>query len=164
MYPYHNKIKQRIKNGELINFEFVEDYPRMGKCLVLFFSTYPFIRPIRPHRYSEYEELIKELRLSNIPVGDVGFICDRKTCNEKCGYTKDINHAKYFEERNGKYFETIKSSEDYKPRERWIYQRSFREADECRCSSCNQLMTTYLGRRMNYCPNCGARMDGKDRA
>ena len=26
MYPYHNKIKQRIKNGELIKYEFVEKY------------------------------------------------------------------------------------------------------------------------------------------
>ena len=26
MYPYHNKIKQRIHNGELVGFEFVEDW------------------------------------------------------------------------------------------------------------------------------------------
>lgn len=54
MSPYHNKIKQRIKNGELISFEFVEDYPRIGNALVLHFNAAPFVRPVRPHRYSEY--------------------------------------------------------------------------------------------------------------
>ena len=26
MYPYHNKIKQRIKNKELTHYEYVESY------------------------------------------------------------------------------------------------------------------------------------------
>lgn len=59
MYPYHNKIKQRIKNGELISFEFVEKYKNISPCLVLFFKTEPFIRPIREHRFSEYRQLLK---------------------------------------------------------------------------------------------------------
>ncbi len=59
MYPYHNKIKQRIKNGELISFEFVEKYKNISPCLVLFFKTEPFIRPIREHRFSEYRLLLK---------------------------------------------------------------------------------------------------------
>ena len=54
MYPYHNRIKQRIKNGELIGHEFRTDYPGIGECLVLIFSTMPIFRPIRPHRYAEY--------------------------------------------------------------------------------------------------------------
>lgn len=58
MYPYHNKIKQRIRDGELIGFEFVDDYPRIGECLVLQFNTYPQFRPIRPHRYREYTDLL----------------------------------------------------------------------------------------------------------
>ena len=45
MYPYHNKIKQRIKNGELIGFEFAEDWPKIGSCLLLRFSTLPAVRP-----------------------------------------------------------------------------------------------------------------------
>lgn len=53
-YPYHNRIKQRIANGELISWHFVEDYPHIGEALVLEFSTAPFTRPIRPHRYAEY--------------------------------------------------------------------------------------------------------------
>lgn len=59
MYPYHNKIKQRIKNGELVSFEFVEKYKTISPCLVLYFKTEPFIRPIREHRFSEYRLLLK---------------------------------------------------------------------------------------------------------
>ena len=28
MYPYHNTIKKRIKNGELIGYEFLENYKK----------------------------------------------------------------------------------------------------------------------------------------
>ena len=48
MYPYHNKIKQRIRAGELVDHYFTEDYPGIGEALVLVFSTAPFERPIRP--------------------------------------------------------------------------------------------------------------------
>ena len=50
MYPYHNRIKQRIKNGELIDHFFTDSYPRIGRALVLVFSTEPVRRPIRPER------------------------------------------------------------------------------------------------------------------
>lgn len=42
----------------------------------------------------------------------------------------------------------------------WRYSKSYYEAEENYCSLCNQLMTTARGVRMNYCPNCGAKMDG----
>ena len=58
MYPYHNRIKQRIKNGELIGYEFVEDYPGIGEALVLKFDTFPALRPIRPHRYVDYVDYV----------------------------------------------------------------------------------------------------------
>lgn len=58
MYPYHNKIKQRIRAGELIGAEKREDYPGIGPCVVLRFSTYPPLRPIRPHRYAEYAPIL----------------------------------------------------------------------------------------------------------
>ena len=60
MYPYHNKIKQRIGAGELTGYEYVTDYPRIGEALVLYFSTLPPVRPIRPHRYAEYLPLLQE--------------------------------------------------------------------------------------------------------
>lgn len=59
MYPYHNKIKQRIRNGELIDWFYTDTYPRIGTALVLVFSTEPHRRPIRPHRWPEYLPLLK---------------------------------------------------------------------------------------------------------
>ena len=61
MYPYHNKIKQRIKNNELINYEYVDAYNGIAPCLLLYFSTEPKIKPIREHRFEEYEKIFKEL-------------------------------------------------------------------------------------------------------
>ncbi len=58
MYPYHNKIKQRIKNGELEGYYFTDNYPRIGRALVLEFSTLPVRRPIRPYRWPEYLPLL----------------------------------------------------------------------------------------------------------
>lgn len=55
MYPYHNKIKQRIKAGELIKFEFVDQYKNIKPCLLLYFKTEPYIKPIREHRFEEYK-------------------------------------------------------------------------------------------------------------
>ena len=59
MYPYHNKIKQRIKNGELTKFEYVEKYKQISPCLLLYFNTEPYIRPIRKHRFEEYKLLLQ---------------------------------------------------------------------------------------------------------
>lgn len=58
MYPYHNKIKQRIKNGELIGHYF-GFRKNIGECLILLFNTEPRERPIRSHRYKEYEEYLE---------------------------------------------------------------------------------------------------------
>lgn len=58
MYPYHNKIKQRINNGELQSFEFVDKYKNISPCLVLYFNIEPYVRPIREHRFNEYKQLL----------------------------------------------------------------------------------------------------------
>lgn len=55
MYPYHNKIKQRINNRELVSYEYVDRYKNISPCLLLHFETEPKIRPIREHRFEEYE-------------------------------------------------------------------------------------------------------------
>ncbi len=60
MYPYHNKIKQRITNNELLKYEYVDKYKNISPCLLLFFSTEPKVKPIREHRFNEYELLFKE--------------------------------------------------------------------------------------------------------
>lgn len=44
---------------------------------------------------------------------------------------------------------------------RWVFKRGCYEADECVCSECGQQLTTRAKERANYCPNCGARMDGE---
>ena len=49
MYPYHNKIKQRIKNKELESYEYLDEYRGISPCLLLHFSTDPTTRPIREH-------------------------------------------------------------------------------------------------------------------
>lgn len=58
MYSYHNRIKQRISNGELVDHYFTNDYPNIGKALVLVFNTAPFLRPIRPHKYVDYVDIL----------------------------------------------------------------------------------------------------------
>lgn len=68
MYPYHNKIKQRIANKELVSYEYVQKYKNISPCLLLYFDTEPKIRPIRAHRFDEYEELFQN---SNIYQGKI---------------------------------------------------------------------------------------------
>ncbi len=58
MYPYHNKIKQRIRNREMIKYKYVDQYKRISPCLLLYFNTEPKIRPIRQHKFQEYERLL----------------------------------------------------------------------------------------------------------
>ena len=63
MYPYHNKIKQRIKQGELTGFEFINNHKRIkGNVLMLYFNTEPFERPIREHRFKEYRYVYEKER------------------------------------------------------------------------------------------------------
>ena len=40
----------------------------------------------------------------------------------------------------------------------WIEGGIYRDVIECYCSECGQLMTTAATVRMNFCPNCGAKM------
>tara|TARA_R110002050_G_scaffold141251_1_gene266272 strand:- start:26911 stop:27123 length:213 start_codon:yes stop_codon:yes gene_type:complete len=58
MYPYHNKIKQRIKNNELTGYEYVAKYKAISPCLLLYFSSDPQVSPIREHRFEEYQVLL----------------------------------------------------------------------------------------------------------
>lgn len=61
MYPYHNKIKQRIRQGEMTHYEYVDEYNNISPCLLLHFNTEPYIKPVREHRFEEYEQFFKEL-------------------------------------------------------------------------------------------------------
>ena len=48
---------------------------------------------------------------------------------------------------------------------RWIERKSFHAEGgvSAKCSVC-QKSVQYLGNPLNYCPNCGARMDGEENA
>lgn len=59
MYPYHNKIKRRITNGELLKYEYVTSYKDIQPCLLLYFRTEPYVRPIRAHRFDEYKVILE---------------------------------------------------------------------------------------------------------
>lgn len=61
VYPYHNAIKKRIRNGELIDHYLTDNYPGIGEALVLVFRTAPFVRPIRPHRFLEYFAILQSI-------------------------------------------------------------------------------------------------------
>ncbi len=55
MYSYHNRIKQRIKNGELVGVE-----KGSGEfAIVLVFNTPPFTRPIRERSLWRYKEILE---------------------------------------------------------------------------------------------------------
>jgi hypothetical protein len=58
MYPYPNKIKQRIKNNELKSYEYVDMFKAIGPYLLLHFTAAPLIRPIIKHRFEEYEGIL----------------------------------------------------------------------------------------------------------
>ena len=60
MYPYHNKIKQRINNRELLSYEYLDNYKGIKPCLLLHFSTEPKTRPVREHRFDEYDKLLNQ--------------------------------------------------------------------------------------------------------
>ena len=57
-YSYHNRIKQRINNNELISWEYVDKYKKIEPCLLLHFDTEPYVRPIREHRFKEYDDIL----------------------------------------------------------------------------------------------------------
>lgn len=57
MYPYHNRIKQRINNGELIG---IEESDKSEFAFVLVFNTPPFTRPIRYHSVYKYFDVLNK--------------------------------------------------------------------------------------------------------
>lgn len=56
-YNYHAKIKQKIKDGELVRFEFVDNYKNYSPCLVLYFSDGK-VYPIKEYMFDEYLKLL----------------------------------------------------------------------------------------------------------
>lgn len=48
------------KTYSRVGYQFVDHYKNIGECLLLTFSTPPFERPIRPHKYHEYVDILAE--------------------------------------------------------------------------------------------------------
>ncbi len=62
MYPYHNKILQRIRNSELTGWRRVSEYKfsdGVKPATLLYFSTHPYARPIRDTKVDDYKDLLK---------------------------------------------------------------------------------------------------------
>lgn len=59
-YGYHQKIKQRIRNGELVDCYIDQNYPKIGTALVLAFGRAPFKRPIWTYRWGEYLPMLRK--------------------------------------------------------------------------------------------------------
>lgn len=55
MYPYHNKIRQRIKNKELVA---IIPSDKEEFAFIFVFSTFPFTRPIRHNAVKKYLDLL----------------------------------------------------------------------------------------------------------
>ena len=52
-------LGKMTKNNELIAYEYLEKYKSISPCLLLHFNSEPKTRPIREHRFEEYEKLLK---------------------------------------------------------------------------------------------------------
>lgn len=59
MYPYHNVIKKRIKNGELIAIKKIKDE---SFAFVFIFSCYPYTRPIRHSSIEKYKDVLDNFK------------------------------------------------------------------------------------------------------
>lgn len=97
MYPYHNKIKQRIKKGELTTFLFVDSYKDIKPALLLFFGTFPYIRVIRNHRFIEYYPILERYSLSS-KIKEIKDLYIDVFKDDK-SYTDEVFSSVYFENR-----------------------------------------------------------------
>lgn len=52
-FNYHAKAKKLIENGDLLKYEFVDDWNGIKPALVLYFKN-DRPMPIREHRWEEY--------------------------------------------------------------------------------------------------------------
>ena len=80
--------------------------------------------------------------------------CDGKNVgNPLAQYNKGLEDGK-------KAIEALPPAQPEPKEGHWIEEKIYRDVIECNCSECGQLMTTAASVRMNYCPNCGAKMKG----
>ena len=58
-YSYHGNIKKKIKNGELVKYEYLDSYKNIGPVLMLYFKD-GTQKIIRVDRWIDYYELLKK--------------------------------------------------------------------------------------------------------
>lgn len=59
-FNYHAIVKKRILQGDLVGYEFMEEYNGISPALVLYFKHSPPM-PIRDYRWEEYIPLLEKL-------------------------------------------------------------------------------------------------------
>lgn len=59
-FNYHAIIKKRILQGDLVGYEFMDEYNGISPALVLYFKHSPPM-PIRDYRWEEYIPLLEKL-------------------------------------------------------------------------------------------------------
>ena len=59
-YSYHGQIKKKLKNKELLRYEYIDSYKNIGRVLMLYFKdgTKKFIRE---YRFIEYYQYLNEM-------------------------------------------------------------------------------------------------------
>ncbi len=60
-FSYHKKLQNKIKNGELVRFEFVDIYHNISPALVLYFSD-GTVFPVRDYMFEEYYPLLFDVK------------------------------------------------------------------------------------------------------
>lgn len=56
-YNYHGMIKKRIRNHELVAYQYVDHYHNIRPCLLLYFND-GTCKPIREYRFMEYAPIL----------------------------------------------------------------------------------------------------------
>lgn len=56
-YSYHNLIKKKIKEGKLSKIEFIDNYKKMGKVMMIYFNDNKKY-PIREYAWNLYREYL----------------------------------------------------------------------------------------------------------
>ena len=57
-FSYHSKLQAKIKRGELIYFEFVDEYHGISPALVLYFCD-GSVFPVRDYMFDDYVKLMQ---------------------------------------------------------------------------------------------------------
>ena len=61
MFPYHEALKERIQNDELIGYEMVKDYHGGTPRLLLYFESEPKIMPVLKNKIKEYTRILDKI-------------------------------------------------------------------------------------------------------